>query len=78
MLRISWLPIFGFFFVKFVASADLNPRGTKCGLNYCKTDEFCSPYDSECRPCARACDQNGRNHELELCIRDCQGKKKIY
>ncbi|XP_019887362.1 protein grindelwald isoform X3 [Ooceraea biroi] len=52
--------------------ASLDLQGAKCGDKRCNTSEYCSPYDTHCRPCTEACDVNSRNYQPSECIRDCQ------
>lgn len=56
-----------------LTEATLDPDGVKCGDKRCATVEYCSPYDTQCRPCSIACDTNNRNRQPELCVKDCQG-----
>ncbi|XP_024946279.1 protein grindelwald isoform X2 [Cephus cinctus] len=56
----------------FLTNATLDPNGTKCGQRRCSTTEYCSPYDSQCRPCATICDPASHNHQSETCVKDCQ------
>jgi hypothetical protein len=55
-----------------VVEASLDPSGTKCGQKRCTTMEYCSPFDSQCRPCSIACDLEGHNYQSEICVKDCQ------
>ncbi|XP_033223973.1 protein grindelwald [Belonocnema kinseyi] len=52
--------------------ATLNPDGLKCGQQKCSTTEYCSPFDSQCRPCSAICDPKSHNHQPDLCTKDCQ------
>lgn len=51
---------------------NFDPRGAKCGDKYCNVSEYCSPYDTHCRPCAEACDAQSRNYQPDECAKDCQ------
>lgn len=51
--------------------ATLDPAGAKCGQKRCLTTEYCSPFDSQCISCSNIC-ENGRNHQPDLCVKDCQ------
>ncbi|XP_066587923.1 protein grindelwald [Prorops nasuta] len=52
--------------------ATLNPDGTKCGQKMCSTIEYCSPFDSQCKPCADICERSNHNFQPEICVKDCQ------
>ena len=64
------------FFIIYSTSANLNPDGLKCGQQKCSAAEYCSPFDTQCRPCSNICDSTSHNHQPELCAKDCQGKNK--
>ncbi|XP_034939509.1 protein grindelwald [Chelonus insularis] len=55
-----------------VTKATLDPSGVKCGQKRCSTTEYCSPFDSQCKPCSLICDSASHNHHPEICVRDCQ------
>ncbi|XP_011307162.1 uncharacterized protein grnd [Fopius arisanus] len=63
--------IIGVFLITRVGGT-LDPAGTKCGQKRCSTTEYCSPYDTQCRPCATACDTSSHNYQEEICVKDCQ------
>lgn len=52
--------------------ATLNPDGLKCGQKKCSPSEYCSPFDTQCRPCSVICNSTSHNHQPELCTKDCQ------
>ncbi|XP_029167243.1 protein grindelwald [Nylanderia fulva] len=52
--------------------ADLDLRGVKCGEKRCNVSEYCSPFDTHCKPCAEACDMESHNYQPEECTKDCQ------
>lgn len=52
--------------------ATLNPDGLKCGSKKCSPSEYCSSFDTQCRPCSAICDSTSHNHEPGLCTKDCQ------
>ncbi|XP_032668732.1 protein grindelwald [Odontomachus brunneus] len=47
-------------------------HGAKCGSKRCSISEFCSPYDTHCRPCSDACDADHHNFQPDECAKDCQ------
>ncbi|KMQ90210.1 period protein [Lasius niger] len=57
--------------------ADLDLRGAKCGEKRCNVSEYCSSFDTHCRPCAVACDMKSHNYQPEECVKDCQGESSI-
>ncbi|XP_015116181.1 protein grindelwald [Diachasma alloeum] len=63
--------IIGVFLIVTVGGT-LDPAGTKCGQKRCTTTEYCSPYDTQCRPCTAACDTSSHNYQPEICVKDCQ------
>ncbi|XP_044577665.1 protein grindelwald isoform X1 [Cotesia glomerata] len=55
-----------------ISEATLDPVGTKCGEYRCSTSEYCSRFDSQCKPCSSICDSKSHNRQLDLCVTDCQ------
>ncbi|KAK2583345.1 hypothetical protein KPH14_009343 [Odynerus spinipes] len=53
-------------------AANLSLQGNKCGQKLCKSTEYCSQFDTQCKPCSTICDPGDHNHQPEDCIRDCQ------
>lgn len=53
-------------------AANLSPHGNKCGQKVCKSTEYCSQFDTQCKSCSLICDPSDHNHQPEDCIRDCQ------
>lgn len=47
-------------------------NGAKCGIKYCKVDQFCSKYDKQCESCSTICDDATHNFDQEMCMRECQ------
>jgi len=55
-----------------VVSAELKLTGIKCGQITCRSHEYCSEHDRQCRPCEQVCNTSNHNFDEELCVRDCQ------
>ncbi|KAI4500766.1 hypothetical protein M0802_003977 [Mischocyttarus mexicanus] len=49
-----------------------NINATKCGTIYCSSLEYCSRFDTLCRPCSTICNADDHNHQPEDCQKDCQ------
>ncbi|XP_076388008.1 uncharacterized protein LOC100881414 [Megachile rotundata] len=54
------------------AIAGLNPEGVLCGDIRCSTVQYCSHYDTHCKPCSNICDATARNYQPDECTKDCQ------
>ncbi|XP_047368474.1 protein grindelwald isoform X1 [Vespa velutina] len=50
----------------------LSLRGNKCGQKVCNTTEYCSRFDTQCKPCSTICNPEDHNHQPEDCLKDCQ------
>ncbi|KAK0167070.1 hypothetical protein PV327_004514 [Microctonus hyperodae] len=62
--------IFGVTIVVNVAISTSSPASSKCGQ--CLAMEYCSAFDSLCNPCLTICDERNHNHDLSMCVKDCQ------
>lgn len=69
--------IFGIAIVVDVVVSTQSPAGFKCGQTQCSVIDYCSAFDSLCKPCLIICDERNHNDDLTLCVRDCQGKSSI-
>ncbi|XP_077301922.1 grindelwald isoform X2 [Arctopsyche grandis] len=50
----------------------LSLRGARCGQLTCSLQEYCSPVETRCAPCANICDSENHNYDMTLCVNDCQ------
>lgn len=57
---------------------DLRLSGVNCGSKVCKSHEYCSQFDHQCKSCSEICDQRIHNYEPSLCMSDCQGKNIFF
>ncbi|XP_025159976.1 protein grindelwald [Harpegnathos saltator] len=62
----------GLSLLRLALADDFLPPGAKCGNKRCSVSEYCSLYDTHCRPCLDICDADHRNYLPDECEKDCQ------
>ncbi|XP_063223721.1 protein grindelwald [Bacillus rossius redtenbacheri] len=58
--------------VDVAAPGGLGVAAKKCRERSCPADNYCSEFESVCKPCADICETASHNFQELTCVRDCQ------